>query len=102
MELSNKRSKRKKKEKYHETKTKHSVKIETVKRYETTSVDSIDFDTQACVLRLRGRNIVENQYVKVEAYNTLDLEINRKFELRKREWDTIGLESIDIQTYPNI
>ena len=28
-------------------------------------VESIDFDTQACVLRVKGRNIQENQYVKV-------------------------------------
>lgn len=29
------------------------------------SVENIDFDTQACMLRLKGRNIEENQYVKV-------------------------------------
>lgn len=31
----------------------------------TISVENIDFDTQACVLRLKGRNIEENQFVKV-------------------------------------
>lgn len=31
----------------------------------TITVESIDFDTQAQVLRLKGRNIEENQYVKV-------------------------------------
>lgn len=31
----------------------------------TICVESIDFDTQACVLRLKGRNVEENQYVKV-------------------------------------
>lgn len=31
----------------------------------TICVESIDFDTQACMLRLKGRNIEENQYVKV-------------------------------------
>lgn len=31
----------------------------------TIKVESIDFDTQACVLRLKGRNIEENQFVKV-------------------------------------
>uniref|UniRef100_A0A1B0AJI3 Pelota N-terminal domain-containing protein n=1 Tax=Glossina pallidipes TaxID=7398 RepID=A0A1B0AJI3_GLOPL len=61
-----------------------------------------DFDTQACFLRLRGRNIVGNQYVKMGAYRSLDLELNRNIELRKREWDTIALDRIDIQTYPNI
>ena len=31
----------------------------------TIHVEAIDFDTQACVLRVKGRNIQENQYVKV-------------------------------------
>lgn len=34
----------------------------------TISVENIDFDTQACMLRLKGRNIVENQYVKVNRF----------------------------------
>lgn len=34
----------------------------------TICVENIDFDTQACMLRLKGRNIVENQYVKVKVY----------------------------------
>jgi len=28
-------------------------------------VEAIDFDTQACVLRVKGRNVEENEYVKV-------------------------------------
>lgn len=31
----------------------------------TICVEGVDFDTQACVLRLKGRNVVENKYVKV-------------------------------------
>lgn len=31
----------------------------------TVSVETVDFDTQACLLRLKGRNIEENDYVKV-------------------------------------
>ncbi|XP_037050590.1 protein pelota [Bradysia coprophila] len=60
------------------------------------SVENIDFDTQACVLRLKGRNVEENQYVKMGAYHTLDLELNRKFELFKPEWDSISLERIEM------
>ncbi|TMW54481.1 hypothetical protein DOY81_000473 [Sarcophaga bullata] len=66
----------------------------------TITVESIDFDTQACVLRLKGRNIEENQYVKMGAYHTLDLELNRKFELRKPEWDSIALERIEMACDP--
>lgn len=31
----------------------------------TICVEGIDFDTQACVLRLKGKNVEENKYVKV-------------------------------------
>jgi len=34
----------------------------------TINVENIDFDTQACVLRLKGRNLEENKYVKVKYY----------------------------------
>ncbi|XP_018335801.1 protein pelota isoform X1 [Agrilus planipennis] len=67
----------------------------------TISVENIDFDTQACVLRLKGRNIEENQYVKMGAYHTLDLELNRKFSLRKQEWDSVSLERIDVACDPS-
>lgn len=52
--------------------TESSTGSSTSNRVRTTltiRVETIDFDTQACVLRLKGRNIVENQYVKVSYYN---------------------------------
>ena len=39
----------------------------------TISVEDTDFDTQACVLRVKGRNIQENQYVKVGLYKFFSL-----------------------------
>ncbi|KAG8321263.1 hypothetical protein J6590_049571 [Homalodisca vitripennis] len=66
----------------------------------TISVETIDFDTQACMLRLKGRNIEENQYVKMGAYHTLDLEVNRKFSLCKPEWDSVALERVDLACDP--
>ncbi|XP_064620588.1 protein pelota-like [Lineus longissimus] len=66
----------------------------------TVTVEGIDFDTQACMLRVKGRNIEENQYVKMGAYHTLDLELNRKFSLAKHEWDSIALERIELATDP--
>lgn len=66
----------------------------------TIRVENIDFDTQAGVLRLKGRNIEENQYVKMGAYHTLDLELNRKFSLQKPEWDSIALERVEMACDP--
>nr|CAG4651871.1 EOG090X07BV [Triops cancriformis] len=61
----------------------------------TVEVESVDFDTQACVLRVKGRNVEENQYVKMGAYHTLDLEPNRKFTITKAHWDSVALERVD-------
>lgn len=66
----------------------------------TIRVETIDFDTQACVLRVKGRNVEENEYVKMGAYHTLDLEMNRKFTLQKSEWDSVALERIEMACDP--
>nr|CAH7736337.1 unnamed protein product [Callosobruchus chinensis] len=83
--------------------TESSTGSSTSNRVRTTltiSVENIDFDTQGCMLRLKGRNIEENQYVKMGAYHTLDLELNRKFILRKQEWDSVSLERIEQASDP--
>nr|XP_033802340.1 protein pelota homolog isoform X3 [Geotrypetes seraphini] len=61
----------------------------------TICVETIDFDSQACQLRVKGTNIQENDYVKMGAYHTIELEPNRKFTLAKKEWDSVVLERID-------
>lgn len=51
--------------------TESSTGSSTSNRVRTTltiTVESIDFDTQACMLRLKGRNVEENQYVKVRNF----------------------------------
>lgn len=42
-----------------------SVGSSRVRTTLTLSVETIDFDSQACQLRVKGTNIEENQYVKV-------------------------------------
>lgn len=66
----------------------------------TIEVETIYFDTQACVLGLKGRNIEENPYVKMGAYHTVDIESNRKFSLAKSCWDVVALERIDMACDP--
>ncbi|XP_074643940.1 protein pelota homolog [Tubulanus polymorphus] len=77
-----------------------SVASSKVRTTLTISVENIDFDTQACVLRVKGRNIQENQYVKMGAYHTVDLELNRSFTLAKRYWDSVALDRIELATDP--
>ena len=45
-------------------------------------------------IRLRGRNLVENEHVKLGAYHTLELEPHRAFTLEKPCWDALDIERI--------
>lgn len=42
-----------------------SVSSNKIRTTLTLAVENIEFDTQACVLRVKGRNTEENQFVKV-------------------------------------
>ncbi|RXN32773.1 pelota-like protein [Labeo rohita] len=72
-----------------------SVGSSRVRTTLTLCVETIDFDSQACQLRVKGTNIQENQYVKMGAYHTIELELNRKFTLAKKCWDSVVLDRIE-------
>ncbi|KAI9054295.1 hypothetical protein LZ554_001463 [Drepanopeziza brunnea f. sp. 'monogermtubi'] len=56
-------------------------------------VTSIDFDPQAGQLHISGRVANENEHVKMGAYHTLDLELQRRFTLEKGDgWDSVAKE----------
>lgn len=61
----------------------------------TLRVDSLDFDPQAGQLHVAGRIAEENKHVKLGAYHTLDLELQRKFTLEKAQgWDSVALDTL--------
>lgn len=66
----------------------------------TIAIEDVDYDTQGGVIRVKGKNIEENQYIKMGQYHTLDLELNRKFTLTKSEWDSIALERLEMACDP--
>lgn len=70
----------------------------TVRTTLTIRVTAVDFDVQGMMLRVNGRNIVENKHVKLGQYHTLDLELKRNFMLYKAEWDMIALQTIEDAT----
>lgn len=61
----------------------------------TIQVVDIHFDTSACLLRVKGRNVEENPYIKMGAYHTADLVANQKFTIHKEHWDSVTLERVD-------
>ncbi|KAI9907637.1 hypothetical protein PsorP6_003414 [Peronosclerospora sorghi] len=59
-------------------------------------VEQVNFDPVLCVLRIKGKNVLESQHVRMGAYHTLDLEMKRDFTLTKNCWDIISLERIEM------
>jgi protein pelota len=57
-------------------------------------VEDIFFDTQQTCLRVNGKCVEENSFVKMGAYHTIDLEQNQPFTITKLEWDSISLNRI--------
>ncbi|KQJ85088.1 protein PELOTA 1 isoform X2 [Brachypodium distachyon] len=57
-------------------------------------VESVDYDKEGNVLRVRGKNITENDHVKIGQFHTLELELKRPFVLRKENWDWLALDTI--------
>ncbi|KAJ4874237.1 Protein PELOTA 1 [Raphanus sativus] len=57
-------------------------------------VEEVDYDKDASVLRIRGKNILENEHVKIGAFHTLELDLKRPFVLRKAFWDSLALDTL--------
>jgi len=63
-------------------------------------VEGIDFDSDSCVIRLNGRNRLENKHVQLGKYHTLELAANRAFTLEKKKWDQMHLDRIEVASNP--
>ncbi|CAM9487969.1 unnamed protein product [Chrysoparadoxa australica] len=77
-----------------------SVTSKRVRLNLTIQVEKVDFDSDSCLLRLSGKSIKENAYVRVGAYHTADLELNQTFSIEKDCWDAIHLERIEAASDP--
>jgi len=61
----------------------------------TIRVTSTFFDPSASQLHVSGTVIVENAFVNIGQYHTLDLELNRTFTLwKKYGWDSVARETL--------
>ncbi|KAH8083036.1 pelota [Filobasidium floriforme] len=65
-----------------------------------SSATSQDPRNSTATLQINGTVTNENDYVKLGAYHTLDLEANRNFSIHKQEggWDSVALEVIEDAT----
>lgn len=68
--------------------------VERVKLKLEIEVEAIDYDNVGAVLRIRGKNVVENEHVKIGAFHTLEIDLQRPFVLRKDVWDSMALDTL--------
>lgn len=61
----------------------------------TIEVENIEFDQQSCEIRIKGKNMTENEHVKMGQYHTIELALNRNFTVEKDNWDSIYLQRVD-------
>ncbi len=55
-------------------------------------VETVEYDKVASVLRVRGKNITENEHVRLGAYHTMELDQQRPFALTKTVWDSMAID----------
>uniref|UniRef100_A0A7E4W6C3 Protein pelota homolog n=1 Tax=Panagrellus redivivus TaxID=6233 RepID=A0A7E4W6C3_PANRE len=64
-------------------------------------IETIDFDQVACALHVKGRNVLENEHVRLGAYHTIDIELHRAFYLKKVCWDSIDMQRLEEASDPS-
>ncbi|MCP9257154.1 Protein pelota [Dirofilaria immitis] len=58
------------------------------------SIETVDFDSVACILHLKGRNVAENEHVKMGQYHTLDIDVGKNSNYGSRPSQTADVAAI--------
>ncbi|KAM7532888.1 hypothetical protein Aperf_G00000128579 [Anoplocephala perfoliata] len=63
-------------------------------------VKAIDFDAKASIIYLKGRIAVENGYVKIGTYHSLQIGQRMELTVSKESWDSVALSLLDQASDP--
>lgn len=61
----------------------------------TISSEKLEYDSEANVVKIKGKNVEENKYVKRGQYHTIYLDLNTRFFLIKPIWDALALSQLN-------
>lgn len=75
-----------------------TVSSEVKKFMITITIKSIDYDPAGNLIRISGQNSEENQWIKMGAHHTVEIELNTKLTLGKDRWDFMHLQQLDVAT----
>ncbi|GAA0151628.1 translation release factor [Lithospermum erythrorhizon] len=77
-------------------------KAERMKLRLEIKVERTEYDKQGSTLRILGKNITKNEHVKIGAFHSLQLQLNRPFVLRKQVWDSRALDLLHQASTKNV
>ncbi len=72
-----------------------SVTSNKVRMNLTIEVTKLEFDSDSLQVRISGPNRAESEHVRMGAFHTLTLELDRNFSIEKQCWDQVYLDRID-------
>ena len=77
-----------------------SVTSSKVRMNLTIEVTKLEFFQDSLEVRISGPNVAESQHVRMGAFHTLTLELDRQFSIEKDCWDQVYLDRIEESCNP--
>lgn len=68
----------------------------------TIRIEEIDYDQDAGIIRIKGKNISENEHISIGQYQTCELGKGSFFSLFKPYWDDIHIDTLKAATDPSL
>ncbi|KAI3834360.1 hypothetical protein MKX03_030167 [Papaver bracteatum] len=73
---------------------------ERMKLMLSVKVDDVEYEKEGSLLRIRGRNVSKNEFVKIGSFHTLEIDLHGKLILTKELWDSMALDLLEQASDP--
>jgi len=68
----------------------------------TIKIEEIEYDNKEGLMRFKGKNVSENDYVSVGQYQSIEIGKGSLFTLIKKIWDDIHIEKLRLASDPSV
>ena len=68
----------------------------------TVKVEEIEYDQSETILRIKGKNVSENEYISIGQYQAIEIGKNISFSLFKVNWDDMDIDKLKVACDPTI
>lgn len=68
----------------------------------TIKVEEIEYDANEGVIRYKGKNVSENEYISIGQYQSLEIAKGITFTIFKKYWDDMHIDKLKESTNPTL